>query len=114
MIINNEQSNDTNSVKNENGNQVNQNFSIKFYEKEREVDKFIRGYALECEICGYLRNKICSIECNKELPDVFYSLRDVKINDKKEKSYFYNEFDSVFYLSHNFEFKKNLFRINFK
>ena len=111
----NENSIDANPAKNENGNQE-QILSTKLFEKENEVDKFIRGYAFECEVCGYLRNKICSIKGNIELPDVFYSLKDVKVNNikNKEKSYFYHEFDSVFYLGNDVEFDKNLFRINCK
>lgn len=88
------------------------NLSTNFFKREIEIDNYIKGNIFECEVCDYLRNKICSIKDNKELPNVFYALRT--INDNTDLTYFYNEFDSVFYVENEVVFDNNIFKINCK
>ena len=85
--------------------------------KENNICDFIKGNVFENEVGRYLRNKICSIEGNKELPDVYYAIKDiidVKDNNNKKLTFFYNEFDSVFLVKSDVVFDKNIFRINCK
>lgn len=86
--------------------------SVNFFEKEKSMNRFINGNIFECEIRDYLRNNNCSIKDNKELPNVFYTLKN--INNGQDHTYFYNEFDSVFLINNDVEIDKYKFRVNCK
>ena len=51
---------------------------------------------------------------NLELPNVFYTLRDIIVGKDTKKTFFYNEIDSIFMIENDVEFDKNIFKINCK
>ena len=86
----------------------------KKFQKQKQIDKFIKGNVLESEVCNYLRNKICSEKGNIELPNVYYTMKKIQKKGKDEISLFYNEFDSVFIVNENVKLDKNVIKLNCK
>ena len=84
------------------------------FKDEKKLDKYIKGNTFECEVNIYLRKKICMNENNLEIPNVFYTIKDITVGQGKKKTFFYNEFDSIFLVEKDVEFDKSIFKINCK
>ena len=106
-------SNGTNNNSNSIKTNKSQGFPIKF-QKQKDIDKFVKGNVLEGEVCNYLRTKICSGKSNVELPNVFYTMRKIKKKGNDVISLFYNEFDAAFIVNESVELDKNIMRLNCK
>ena len=113
-----ENNNETNMNKiNPEGNKIEQDNSkdmFSVFKEEKKLGKYIKGHAFECEVCVYLRKKICMDEKNHELPNVFYTLKNIKVKNGTKETFFYNEFDSIFLIENDVEFDKSVFKINCK
>ena len=73
------------------------------------IFNYIKGNVFESEVINYLRSKLGIDEgINKELPNVFYTIKD---DDHK---FFYNEFDSIFVLNNIFVLDQAVVKINCK
>ena len=84
--------------------------------KEKDIDNYIRGNVFENEVSNYLKNKILNSE-NKELPNIFYTIRNLYDKDDKSQNIklnFFNEFDAVFMIENDINFDDNILKINFK
>lgn len=49
-----------------------------------------------------------------ELPNVFYTLKNIKVKNGTKETFFYNEFDSIFLIENDVEFDKSVFKMNCK
>ena len=107
-----------NSINNNNNiNIINNNIAknVKYIKGDpKKIDDFIKGNVFEIEVNNYLRKKICSVDGNIELPNVFYAIKKIEKDNKEVKSLFYNEFDSVFLVNNDIAFDKNIIKINCK
>lgn len=110
--------NSINIINNNNINIINNNNIAKNvrYIKgdQKKIDDFIKGNVFEIEVNNYLRKKICSVDGNIELPNVFYAIKKIEKDNNEVKSLFYNEFDSVFLVNNDIAFDKNIIKINCK
>ena len=109
-----------NNIYNPDINNNNKN-NIKIEEINKNKEKYIYNYFryndLENDVINYLKKKILNGKNNKELPNIFYSIRN--LDDKYDKvdnikSIFYDEFDSVFMVKNDINFDDNKVKINFK
>ena len=83
------------------------------YNYENKIDKYIKGQIFECEVSNYLKNKMRA-EGNKELPSIFYTLREIQEKEKKIKTFFFNEFDSVFLVENDIILDEIFVKMNCK